>query len=176
MSIKKPSDTIGNRTRDLPTCGVVPQPTALPRAPTRCILVLICRTLDGNTFQRIQLDCRIISRLQRSETHQGCLAPSTADFAHFSSVCGLVRKVSRRLPCLALVVIEGRVNLEFCVQGVVNSVNQCSILIYSVQLATTSMLPVGENLPAFTQPFPRLNVLLSGGASVRYSCMQKDAN
>ena len=27
------SDTIGNRTRDLPTCNAVPQPTALPRAP-----------------------------------------------------------------------------------------------------------------------------------------------
>jgi hypothetical protein len=29
---KIPNDTIGNRTRDLPTCIAVPQPTALPRA------------------------------------------------------------------------------------------------------------------------------------------------
>ena len=33
MSMKKSSDTIGNRTRDLPACSAVPQPTALPRAP-----------------------------------------------------------------------------------------------------------------------------------------------
>jgi hypothetical protein len=33
MSIKNYNDTIGNRTRDLPTCIVVFQPTALPRAP-----------------------------------------------------------------------------------------------------------------------------------------------
>ena len=30
--MKNPNDTIGNRTRDLPTCSAVPQPTALPRA------------------------------------------------------------------------------------------------------------------------------------------------
>jgi len=30
--MKNSSDTIGNRTRDLPTCSAVPQPTALPRA------------------------------------------------------------------------------------------------------------------------------------------------
>ena len=33
MSMKNSSDTIGNRTRDLPTCSAVPQPTAPPRAP-----------------------------------------------------------------------------------------------------------------------------------------------
>jgi hypothetical protein len=33
MSMKNSNDTIGNRTRDLPTCSVVPQPTAPPRAP-----------------------------------------------------------------------------------------------------------------------------------------------
>jgi hypothetical protein len=31
-SIEKSSD-IGNRTRDLPACNFVPQPTTLPRAP-----------------------------------------------------------------------------------------------------------------------------------------------
>ena len=31
MSMKNSSDTIGNRTRDLPTCSAVPQPTALLR-------------------------------------------------------------------------------------------------------------------------------------------------
>jgi hypothetical protein len=33
MSIKNSSYTIGNRTRDLPACSAVPQPTAPPRAP-----------------------------------------------------------------------------------------------------------------------------------------------
>jgi hypothetical protein len=32
MSIKNSIDTIGKRTRNLPTCSAVPQPTALPRA------------------------------------------------------------------------------------------------------------------------------------------------
>ena len=33
MSRKNSNDTTGNRTRDLPACSSVPQPTALPRAP-----------------------------------------------------------------------------------------------------------------------------------------------
>ena len=33
MSMKNSNDTIGNRTRVLPTCGAVPQQTAPPRAP-----------------------------------------------------------------------------------------------------------------------------------------------
>jgi hypothetical protein len=30
--LKKSNDLIGTRTRDLPACGIVPQPTTLPRA------------------------------------------------------------------------------------------------------------------------------------------------
>jgi len=36
---------IGNRTRDLPTCSAVPQPTALPRVPLKIgnyLIILIC--------------------------------------------------------------------------------------------------------------------------------------
>jgi hypothetical protein len=33
ISMKNSSDTIRNRTRDLPACSAVPQPTAPPRAP-----------------------------------------------------------------------------------------------------------------------------------------------
>jgi len=33
LSMKKSNDTIGNRTRDLPACSEVPQPTAPPHAP-----------------------------------------------------------------------------------------------------------------------------------------------
>jgi hypothetical protein len=32
MSIKNSNDLISNRTRDLPECTIVPQPTTLPRA------------------------------------------------------------------------------------------------------------------------------------------------
>jgi hypothetical protein len=35
MSMKNSNDTIGNRTRDLPACSAVPQPTAPPRAPLK---------------------------------------------------------------------------------------------------------------------------------------------
>ena len=31
--MKNSNNTIGNRTRDLPACSAVPQPTALPRVP-----------------------------------------------------------------------------------------------------------------------------------------------
>jgi hypothetical protein len=31
--LKKTNDIIGNRTRYLPACSIVPQPTTLPRAP-----------------------------------------------------------------------------------------------------------------------------------------------
>jgi hypothetical protein len=32
-ALEKSNDLIGNRTRDLPTCIIVPQPTTLPRVP-----------------------------------------------------------------------------------------------------------------------------------------------
>ena len=34
--MKNSSDTIGNRTRDLPTCSAVPKPIAPPSAPETC--------------------------------------------------------------------------------------------------------------------------------------------
>jgi len=37
--MKNSNDTIGNRTRDLPTCSAVPQLTALSRAPVRVTMV-----------------------------------------------------------------------------------------------------------------------------------------
>jgi len=41
MSTKNSNNTIGNRTRDLPVCSAVPQPTAPPRAPKCQIFCLI---------------------------------------------------------------------------------------------------------------------------------------
>jgi hypothetical protein len=40
--MKNSSDTIGNRTRNLPTCSTVPQPTAPPRAPTSYVSYFKC--------------------------------------------------------------------------------------------------------------------------------------
>jgi hypothetical protein len=37
--MKNSSDTVGNRTCDLPICSTVPQPTAPPRAPFVCMEV-----------------------------------------------------------------------------------------------------------------------------------------
>ena len=46
MSMKNSNDTIGNRTRDLPDCSAVPQPTVPPRAQIRL------RTFQiSNTYQ-----------------------------------------------------------------------------------------------------------------------------
>jgi hypothetical protein len=39
MSMKKSNDNIQNRTRDLPTCSAVRQPTTLPRAPCKCLSI-----------------------------------------------------------------------------------------------------------------------------------------
>jgi len=36
MSMKNPNEKIGNRTRDLPVCSVMSQPTALPLGKKRC--------------------------------------------------------------------------------------------------------------------------------------------
>ena len=41
MSMKNSSDTVGNRTRDLLACSAVPQPTAPPRVPLKCVTVHI---------------------------------------------------------------------------------------------------------------------------------------
>jgi len=41
MSMKISTDTIGIRTRDLPTCSAVPQPTAPTRTPQWYIFILI---------------------------------------------------------------------------------------------------------------------------------------
>jgi len=45
MSMKNFSDIIGNRTRDLPTCNTVPQPTAPPHDPGVCSTVFICKCI-----------------------------------------------------------------------------------------------------------------------------------
>jgi len=51
MSMKNSNDTIGNRTRDLPTCTAVPQPTSLPHAPTWCSIS--CNTSTSSLKKKI---------------------------------------------------------------------------------------------------------------------------
>jgi hypothetical protein len=41
---KKSNDLIGNQTRDLPACSIVPQPTTLPRAPNNNNNIFTCWT------------------------------------------------------------------------------------------------------------------------------------
>ena len=50
MSIKNFSDTIGNRTRDLPACNAVSQPTAPPCAPMKMLVVSIITDVLCCTF------------------------------------------------------------------------------------------------------------------------------
>jgi len=52
MSMKNSNDTIGNRTRDLPPCNAVPQPTAPPRD--------LFYNLKYNTFFVIELHDAVI--------------------------------------------------------------------------------------------------------------------
>jgi len=53
MSLKNSNGTIGNRTRDLPACGAVPQPTATPGTPyvwrnaAHCVLEYFSLTACG---------------------------------------------------------------------------------------------------------------------------------
>ena len=58
MSMKNSYDTIGNRTRDLPTCSAVPQPTAPPRTPS-AILTLVNKLSTQRTNHHIlkELSC-----------------------------------------------------------------------------------------------------------------------
>jgi hypothetical protein len=44
MSMKNYSDTVGNRTRDLPACGAVPQPSAPIRTLYSKVVIMILNT------------------------------------------------------------------------------------------------------------------------------------
>ena len=57
--MKNSNDIIGNRTRDLPACSAVPQPTALPRAPTRHCDLANC---TGNTQKNMAVNCNNVGR------------------------------------------------------------------------------------------------------------------
>ena len=53
--MKNSNATIGNRTRGIPTCSAVPQPTALPRAPFNIMVRAIYSNqcaVDGDNIKR----------------------------------------------------------------------------------------------------------------------------
>ena len=58
MSMKNSSDTIGNRTRDLPACSALPQPTALTRALHPSIRVDTIIGLKINESKEKETDVR----------------------------------------------------------------------------------------------------------------------
>jgi hypothetical protein len=61
MSMKNSNDTIGRRTRDLPACSAVPQPTASPRAHNTIFIIIIITntTTVGKVNMELQLDVTI---------------------------------------------------------------------------------------------------------------------
>jgi hypothetical protein len=61
--MKNSNDTIGNRTRDLPTCSAVSQPTDLQRAP---VLILLTQNLKVNIIKKTTNKLQICSLIYYS--------------------------------------------------------------------------------------------------------------
>jgi len=73
MTMKNSIYTIGNRTRDLPACSAVPQPTALSRAPVSSIGDLNCRLITLKEFVYVKVSAvteRYILVLSATETRR----------------------------------------------------------------------------------------------------------
>jgi hypothetical protein len=60
MSMKNFSDIIGNRTRDLPTCSAVPQPTAPPAACPFYMMIDVKNYTNKNRSFRQKRDNRAV--------------------------------------------------------------------------------------------------------------------
>jgi hypothetical protein len=98
--MKISSDTIGYRTRDLPTCSAVPQPTSPPRASESVILI---------AFPREQLLCERASVLRY--TYTACLVmlfrhPRLCPFQIYLQIhCMHFVSVPRHIPYNARVIL-----------------------------------------------------------------------
>ena len=61
--MKNPNDPIGNRTRALPACSAVPQPTAPPRAPLKfvrqSVVPLVFRQISHRDFNDTSYGWRV---------------------------------------------------------------------------------------------------------------------
>jgi hypothetical protein len=75
--MKNSSDTIGNRTRDIPACSTVPQPTASPRASVQrgtvlntvgncdtagSVIKLYCNIMGPPSYVRSVVDRNVVMR------------------------------------------------------------------------------------------------------------------
>jgi hypothetical protein len=81
--IEKSSDLIENRTRDIPACCVVPQPTTLPRAPVKCPMFIKIR-IQGNysiLFDQSSFRvCRVLTMVYNTQNYWIFgLFPSSSD-------------------------------------------------------------------------------------------------
>jgi hypothetical protein len=92
MSMKNSSDTIGNRTRDLPVCSAVPQPTA-PPAACRYELVYVTINKQQIIFQNY---LGFQSRLRRASAEGGVITNVSAGNG-LPSGCGLSKPAAWKL-------------------------------------------------------------------------------
>ena len=63
--MKKCNNTIGNRTRDLPACSVVPQPTVPPRAPLSVEQYIIQRPDTTSLKKQATMSYKLITNVGR---------------------------------------------------------------------------------------------------------------
>ena len=76
--MKNSNDTIGNRTRDLPNCSAVPQPTAPPRTPrllrhaTLIFLRIVIHRRKNMTSYRDKLIIPRISSYKNLQCNSTC--------------------------------------------------------------------------------------------------------
>jgi len=80
--MKNSNDIIGNRTRDLPACSAVPQPTAPPRAPMSLFVIKgipVCQFQYQSLSLSLptQFRVRILSLLRNSSPKYALLHVTT---------------------------------------------------------------------------------------------------
>ena len=65
MSMKNSSDTIGNRTRNLPVCSTVPEPTAPPHAPYKYSISRVSASYFGEEGKITELVMRVLHAMKK---------------------------------------------------------------------------------------------------------------
>jgi hypothetical protein len=88
MSMKNSKDTIGNRTRDLPACSAVPQPTAPPGVPNK-----ICN--DRSFGKGHLLDLQPLDMLPlTTDSINGCVINTKGEKPLFYTHCYSLSRLS----------------------------------------------------------------------------------
>ena len=110
MSMKSSNDTIGNRTRDIPACRTVPQPTALMRAP----YVFVVSRMPGFNNLKTNINLEYVNDISLSVTckSQDHL-PGSLGLKLWSSRNTVLPTVSNWLPInrVSVAVVPGYMNL-----------------------------------------------------------------